>query len=365
MRTPASNASVSRIPLAALGASLLGGCFGLGPNRVAHDRADYSDAISESWKRQTLLNVVKLRYLDPPIFVEVGQIVAGYSLETAVDVRGQLSSSTAIQGDSALFGAAGKFTDRPTITYTPLTGNQFVRALMTPLTPASVFFTIQSGWPADGVLLATLASLNGLRNQETSISGATPPDPDFLRALQLFRSIQLSGCVGMRVKQDVQKQESTILTLRAQGVGEETMAEIRELRRLLRLDPEATEFSLVFGGVPADNREVAVITRSLLHILTTMAAQVEIPAEDLEQGRATPGLPAGDEAAERHRLVRVRSSNRKPSDASVAVPYRGHWFWIDDRDLRSKRAFAFMLMLFTLSDTGQKEALPLITISAQ
>jgi len=47
------------------------------------------------------------------------------------------------------------------------------------------------------------------------------------------------------------------------------------------------------------------------------------------------------------------------------VYYRQHWFWIDDRDLRSKRAFAFMLMLFTLSDNGVRDALPLITIPAQ
>src|SRR6185503_11508073 len=130
--------------LAGVASLLLAGCKSIGPGTVARDRYDYSSSISESWKRQTLLNIVKLRYLDPPIFVDVGQIVAGYSLETGVNVGGQLSSSSAVQGNSAFIGGQAKFTDRPTITYTPLTRNKFVKALMTPLPPESVFFTIQS-----------------------------------------------------------------------------------------------------------------------------------------------------------------------------------------------------------------------------
>ena len=66
--------------------------------------------------------------------------------------------------------------------------------------------------------------------------------------LELLRNIQRSGAVSLRVKQDAQKQQTSILTFRSKDVRETTLAETRELRRLLRLDPEAAEFKLVFGG---------------------------------------------------------------------------------------------------------------------
>lgn len=342
----------------------LAGCTPFGPGTVARDRFEYSNSIGDSWKRQTLLNIVKLRYLDPPIFVDVGQIVSGYTLERGVNVSGQLFQEGA--GDTGVeFGGHGTYTDRPTITYTPLTGNKFIKSLMTPLLPESVFFMIQSGWPADGVLLATATSLNGLKNQVSSISGTTPPDPDFLRAVALLRKIQLSGGVAMRIKQDVQKQQATILTFRREDISQETINDSIELRRLLRLDPDATEFELVFGETSTNPREIAILTRSILQLMSTIAAQVEVPAQDLTENRVAPGwesLPGVDES---ERMIRINSSNSRPENAFVAVEYHGHWFWIDDRDLRSKRVFSFMMLLFTLADTGEKEPLPLITIPTQ
>src|SRR5690349_1344921 len=142
--------SILRVPRFALCALvLLAGCASIGPKTIPRDRFDYSASLSESWKRQTLLNIVKLRYLDPPIFVDVGQIVSGYQLQASGMVGGQISSLGAMQGNSLNLGGSATFIDRPTVTYTPLTGNKFVRGLITPLPPDSVFFMIQAGWPAD------------------------------------------------------------------------------------------------------------------------------------------------------------------------------------------------------------------------
>jgi hypothetical protein len=97
-----------------------------------------------------------------------------------------------------------------------------------------------------------------------------------------------------------------------------------------------------------------------------MAAQVEVPAEDVARGRAAPGVVEADrQGAPVTRLARILSSKKKPADPYVVVEYRGHWFWVKDEDLKSKRAFAFMMMLFTLMDTGEKQAMPVLTIPTQ
>ena len=70
---------------------LCSGCAHLGPRTVVEDRSSYSTAIADSWKQQTLLNIVKLRYMDLPVFVDVSSIVSGYSMQTGVSINGTLS----------------------------------------------------------------------------------------------------------------------------------------------------------------------------------------------------------------------------------------------------------------------------------
>jgi len=178
---------------------LLTGCASVGPTFLPRDRFDYSSAVSESWKRQTLLNIVKLRYLDSPIFIDVAQIVSGYQLQTSIEAGGTIStksSSLPTIGDFFNFGTKGTFTDRPTITYTPLTGDQYIRGLITPIRPEQIFTAILSSWPADAILFISTNSLNGLQNQQFGGMRQRAADPKFMRVLALIRKLQQSGALN-------------------------------------------------------------------------------------------------------------------------------------------------------------------------
>ena len=119
MQTRAPARPLAIVLAGALSLGLLGACAQLGPRSIPGDRLEFSRALADSWKDQALLNIVKFRYLDPPIFVDVGQIVAGYTMESQVSAGVAGGHDTP---DVLSLGASGKYTDRPTITYSPLTG---------------------------------------------------------------------------------------------------------------------------------------------------------------------------------------------------------------------------------------------------
>lgn len=58
------------------------------------------------------------------------------------------------------------------------------------------------------------------------------------------------------------------------------------------------------------------------------------------------------------------SGTERPAVAFSRIKNRDHWYWIDDRDIFSKRAFTFLTVLFTLSESGQKIQQPILTIRA-
>jgi hypothetical protein len=352
------------LAFAACGLSLLAtACIHpkIGPNSLPRERSLYSVSLADSWKEVTLLNIVKVRYIDPPVYVDIANIVSSYTLAQTATAGGLIEPGGL---SSANLGASIGLSHSPTITYTPLTGSAYIRGLTAPLPPASVFSAMQNGVPADLILLSSVQSINGLRNEQAEMDGIRPADPEFHRVRELLRKIQLSGTVRLFAKEEAGKQ-ATLLAFRADNLPPEIQAASTELRRLLRLSPDATEFKIVSAPVPSSDTEVAVMTRSIVGILQNVAAEVEVPAADMAQHRAFPGFEAGRALPGIEPMIRIHSAKDKPADTFVGVRYRDTWFWIDDGDLASKRAFAQLMQLFTMADTGAKENLPVVTIPSR
>jgi hypothetical protein len=340
-------------------------CGTIGPGTMTRDRFDYTGAVAESWKSQMLLNLVKIRYGDTPVFLDVGQIVSGYTVQSTFSAAGSIfNTNTIVPGvpnSSIGLGAQGQFTDRPTITYAPLAGERFARSFMAPIPPPALMSLIQAGNPVDAVFRLAVNVVNGIHNRFGGDLRARAADPEFYLLLERLRRIQLSGAIGMRVRR-VDREEATLMTLRGK-VDPSIEADILAVRQMLGLDPSATELRVVYGSVATNDKELAILSRSILEVLIELSSFISVPAAHVADHRVGPTAePEVGPSGPIRPLIRIASSPERPADAFAAVPYRDYWFSIDDRDIPSKRLFSFLFFIFTLVETGTKEPPAILTI---
>ena len=253
----------------------------MGPPTIARDRFDYDKAVTTSWKRMMLLNLVKLRYGDTPMFLDVASIINSYSLEAQISLGAGIAETPGF--DTGSIGGAGRYADKPTITYNPLLGERFTRSLMTPLPPGVVVSLIQSGWAADAVMQMMVSSVNGVQNRFGGGARARGADPEFQKICATLRRIQASGVVGMRVEK-TKEQEWAVMTLHRKNITPELQEDIRTLRGLLGIRHDAKDIRVVYGSAPQNDEELAMVTRSFLEILIDTAASIEVPESHVGGG---------------------------------------------------------------------------------
>ena len=347
-------------PVLALAAALAAGCASIGPPSVPRDRLDYAGAIADSWREQTLLNIVKLRYFDAPAFLEVSSVISSYSLESQVSLEGKLFPSSPTDTNRTL-GASGTYTDHPTISYTPVTGKKYINSLLRPIPPEAIFAMIQGGHPADYILGLSVEAINGVYNYSTGPARARREDPAFSRVLGALRRLQQAGALEIRSeKRD--HQEATLIGFRA-NVSPEVDQDIRLVRETLGISPQSKELQLTFGATRHKSDQLTLLTRSMLEILAILSSGVDVPKQHIAEGRATRAA-AQEGDSQLFPIARIHSSRERPADAYAAVHYRDYWFWIDDRDLDSKRVFTFLMVFSSIAETGAVPQVPVITIPA-
>jgi hypothetical protein len=332
------------------------GCKSIGPGTVSRDRFDYVNAVSDSWKRQMLLNLVKTRYADAPVFFDVSSVISQYSIEGQLGFRAGQNDPP--WGDNWALSGGGKYSDRPTITYTPLSGDKFTESIMRPVSVGAVLSLMQAAYPADFVLRVAVQTINGLENRYGGDLMAREANPDFYELGQAMREIQKQGKMGMRVREDGAR-SATVLILREDP--EKPLPETsRRVDQLLGIAPELHEYRVVYGAIASQDSEIAMLTRSMLQIMVELASYIDVPAQDVTEGRVRVTLQGS--RSDVQPLIQIHSGTGKPKDAFTAIKYRGNWFWIDDRDYDSKRMLSFIMMLFSLTETGPGGSAPIVTV---
>lgn len=323
------------------------------------DQFDHAEALRDAWKEQMLLNMVGLRYAEAPMFLKVASVINQYTIAGQVDIATPGYDPQSVVNPPLTVG--GRYSDSPTITYLPLSGAEFTRSVLTPIPPQSIMSLIQAGWRVDLLFRLTVRSINGISIGETI--GQTTEGSQFYELISLQVEVQQTGGLSFRVEQ--RGEEDVAIVRIDDGDPSEDSDQERRINEILGLDPNATEYRLVFCRTASSSGEIAILTRSILEMLANLSKWIDVPPEHITSGRTQPQPPT--DAMEKYGfepLVAVHSSMARPDDAFVSVRYEGRWYWIDHDDFPSKRTLTFMQLMFSLAESAGGQAAPVVTVQA-
>jgi hypothetical protein len=356
---------------------LAAGCAGIGPGRLKADQVDYARALGDAKKREILSAIVGLRFADAPSFLTVSSIIAAYSFDTSGGAI--LNAGSGAQPNYAQATGSVSYSNHPTFTFTPTTGDAYASAYIRPLAPTLVLPLAESGMPIDLLLRITAQSIAGLQNG-TALGGPNASgSPQFFLLIQALRRLQMAGELNIETrgpvnadkaamadkgaKGDKAEKSGVFMTLGATRSGEikQVVDDLALVRRLLHLSPKMKTYEVVYGQ-SADHDRIPMVTRSVLGILTDLGAQVAVPDEQVANGATKPSL--GLIGGETRPTIVVKVGEKPPKDAYVAIQYDKSEYWIDRGDFDSKYAFTVVQNLMALAEVTDTAKAPVVTIPA-
>jgi hypothetical protein len=387
------------------------GC--LGPAAVKQTRLRYNEVYRSTNDEQLLMNIVRLRYADSPVFIDLTNITSQFEVAGQGSYNGGYGNQN--PGPTSLgFGQLG-MRDTPTLSYHPREGRDIAKALLTPLA-SDLFIVVNAGATAEQLLLLTINDINDVPNapRATTMAPRVPDDNfAFRQALELFGELQQRDAIelsfGTTEESDAasdpiptnQLEGRDLLNAAKDGYVYRTARGQRDRMTLLKRDrglvlkvrpayvhsPEMEALARAFHLTPglhwyrikselaeeANDPEplpvkdtIYLNMRSVLQVLAFLSKGVCIPEEHVRNGVApiTPG-PDGrpyDWTRVTSGHFFVSAQKHRPRDAEVAVHYRGYWFFIARNDVNSRAILAIVEILFDLQESADKTPGPLLTL---
>jgi hypothetical protein len=326
-------------------ALLLTGCTVIGPTSISNGRQAYNEAIIRTGNEQMLLAIVRNRYLERGSMLSVSSVTANVKIATSAEVQAGFGDQDNYAGNLVPLTGSLVYEENPTISYTPVEGQQYLRQLMTPL-PVQTVADIFGGLVDPGsAYVSLLESVNGLQNPGFLYSGART-DPGFARFVEIMTELKQANRLSWVSDTDSESSIGIVIDQYA----ESHLAQVTELMDLLGLPaPDDSDAPLKLPVLLAlDASEAGGIgfsTRPVFALIEILSAAVEVPDADLQSGRATTLPPLGLVG----QRLQIHYSTDEPDDSSVAVRYRDGWFYIDDTDLATKGLFRLMSTLWSVT----------------
>jgi hypothetical protein len=397
-----------RIWLAAI-SLYLSGC-GLGPSMMRADRLTYNDAIQFTDRQELLLNIVRLRYNEGPEFLTTTSISTQSSIDLSAIAGAQAGDDQELRTNLFNIGGNIGYSERPTITFTPRNEREFTRQLISPIDLETIFLLVNYGWDIDRVLMLTSDGINGLRNdtmrgailanyeQHLREFARIVKDLGRLQQLGLLeisyeeKEIGLSGPISaekvnlndiLNANKDDYKleyQEKT-KTYFLKKVNRNLVLrfsrnafkhpEFRQIVNGLNLASDVQTYRIVnapgsqmkASEISTKLNEFILSTRSVLATMAYLSQGVMVPEQDSAIGAVSNKPKNEPPKGIISDLFQVKVQKEKPTHASLAVPYKGYWYYIDDADISSIRTIGVLnsLMRLKIKAAGAQN-IPVLTL---
>jgi len=407
-------------PIATALVLLLTGCsMSASSGQLADVRVGYNEAIARSNNEQLLLNVVRLRYLHAPQFFEVASVTTQSAITTSgsASVTGNLGNNI---NDGSIFtpfvtpmiGGDVSVEDRPTVQYSPLQGEAFAQRMVTPIRPDTLLQLVEVGWRIDRLLTACVQRINDLpapviASGDDSFGGA-----GFREVAELLYELQIHQSLEVSVMGSGDERHLVLGIVPPAGDAhlQDIAAEVRERlgladRRVftvvgshVELEPAEVAAPAPSPAPPAEEADATEETedegeaepavaapaaapaaappeagsdrivlrgRSLLGALFYLSHGVEVPDGDATARSLDYRNVDGDDVHVPQplpgALLNIRVTQNIPVDSFVVTRYRGRFYSISDRDLRSKANLLLLGVLFSVLSSSNSGA-PVLTI---
>ncbi|WP_435008991.1 hypothetical protein P12x_000237 [Tundrisphaera lichenicola] len=401
----------SLLPFAGLLALMVASPGCLGPEAIRTTRLRYNEIYRKTSDEQLLLNIVRMRYAESPVLIDLPTITGQFE---AGAVGGFNTPGDGLDPGFPSFGI-GQLTlrDTPTLSYHPRGGQEIAKTLVDPL-KAEVLRVISPGTDTFLFLLMAVNDINDIPNAPlaTSLVPRVPQDnANYREVVELFVGLQERGAAELAIatfdgeahdplptdrvtgrdmieaakegytfqnlggQSSLRKREkSVVLKIRPNELRSPDVVHLTEVlgldpgQRLYKVRSEQSEEESMEQPLPNPLGEDSILVnmRSVLDIMVFLSKGVCIPPDHFASGVApiTPGVdrPVHDWKDITRGLFSVRSQKHRPRDAEVAVPYRGHWFYIDRADIASRSTLTLLELLLELQETERSQQAPLLTL---